>query len=309
MSTTLRVIFAGTPDFAVPALQTLHDEGVDIAAVYTQPDRPAGRGRKLRASAVKERAFELGLPIRQPETLRCAATQNELAGLHADLMIVAAYGLLLPLEVLRAPRLGCINVHASLLPRWRGAAPIQHAILAGDAQTGITLMQMDAGLDTGDMLLRRTCTIEPRDTSLSLHDKLARLGAETLREYLRAPTRVKPQPQDESAATHAPRISKADALLRWTEPARLLERKVRAFNPWPVAQTRYVGQALRIWKAQLVDGAGEPGAVLRCDKHGIDVATGDKALRISKLQMPGGKVLSAADFLNAHDLAGACFTS
>jgi len=306
MSESLRIVYAGTPDFAVPALQALIDSHHDVVAVYTQPDRPAGRGRKLKPSPVKTVALTHDIPVEQPEKLRDAKTQATLAGYRPDLMVVAAYGIILPAAVLDIPRLGCLNIHASLLPRWRGAAPIQRAILAGDAVTGVTIMQMDAGLDTGDMLLKREVAIEPGMTAQGLHDRLADVGGPALLETidgLLAGT-VTPEPQDDALANYAAKLSKDEAAIDWSCPADAIARQVCAFNPWPVAQTLRGGEPLRIWEAQAVAGQGEPGRVVAESGEGIDIACGDGLLRVTRLQLPGGKPLTARDFLNGRSLAG-----
>ncbi|HHI94042.1 MAG TPA: methionyl-tRNA formyltransferase [Gammaproteobacteria bacterium] len=304
----LKVIFAGTPAFAASSLQALLDSGHEVLAVYTQPDRPAGRGRKLTASPVKVLAQRHGLPVLQPESLRDELVQQVLADWQADVLVVVAYGLILPEPVLVAPRLGCINVHASLLPRWRGAAPIQRAILAGDVQTGVTIMQMDAGLDTGDMLHKVVCPIENADTAETLHDKLAALGATALCHTLRllADGAAVPEKQDDADANYAGKLQKAEAEIDWTQSAQVLSRTVRAFNPWPVAFTRVDDKNLRIWFAGAVDAASDatPGTVLAESREGIDVATGNGILRVHQLQLPGGKVLDAGQFLHAHSLLG-----
>ncbi len=307
MSTPLRIIFAGTPEFSIAPLNALLGSGHRVVAVYTQPDRPAGRGRKLSASPVKELALRYNIPIHQPKSLKSAEEQAQLVALQADLMVVVAYGLLLPQAVLDAPRLGCVNIHASLLPRWRGAAPIQRAILAGDSKTGITIMRMDAGLDTGPMLHTLSCPIEPADTGGGLHDRLAPLGAEALIQALPAIAdgRVPGQVQDDSLASYARKLSRQEATMDWTRPAAELERQVRAFNPWPVAQTLYAGQVMRIWSARAMAGDGPSGTVLAADRDGIDVACADALLRINRLQMPGKRAMDVADFLNAHDPVGA----
>ncbi len=303
-----RIVYAGTPDFAVPALQALIDAGQAPVAVYTQPDRPAGRGRKLRPSPVKLCAQEAGIPVHQPQSLRSPEVRQQLAELEPDLMVVAAYGLLLPPEVLRISRRGCVNLHASLLPRWRGAAPIQRAILAGDEETGITLMQMDEGLDTGDMLARAALPIDDRVTAGELQQELARLGAELLIGKLPdlLDGRLQPQPQDEAAATHAPKLSKAEAEIDWRKPARQLQREVRAFNPWPVSFTHLDGQPLKIWSATALDEATDqpPGQVLAHERDGLRVATGEGQLRIESLQLPGKQRRSAAELLGGRSLAG-----
>lgn len=308
MAQGLKIIFAGTPEFAASSLQALLDAGHEVLAVYTQPDRPAGRGRKITASPVKALALEHDLPVLQPVSLRDEPTQQTLAGFQADVMVVVAYGLMLPEAVLNAPRLGCLNVHASLLPRWRGAAPIQRAILSGDEQTGVTIMQMDVGLDTGDMLRKVICPIEDSDTAETLHDKLAVLGASALCETLTmlADGTATPEKQNDADSSYAEKLQKAEAEIDWTQSAQVLSRTVRAFNPWPVAFTRFGDKNLRIWFAQAVDGTTDkaPGTVLAESRAGIDVATGEGVLRLQKLQLPGGKALDAAQFLNAHSLLG-----
>lgn len=306
----MRIIFAGTPDFSVPPLQALIASRHEICAVYTQPDRPAGRGRKLRASPVKEVAQKAAIPVRQPETLRPESEQQALAELGADLMVVVAYGLILPKPVLTAPRLGCVNIHASLLPRWRGAAPIQRSILAGDAESGVTLMQMDEGLDTGAMLATATTPIAAVDTAQSLHDRLAQLGATLLMESLPglADGSLQPEPQEEALATYAHKLSKDEALMDWARPAEELDRAVRAFNPWPVAHTRYRGEMLRIWRAEPLPGsenAGkEPGTILQAAATGLDVVTGEGLLRLHEVQPAGARRMSVADFINSRDTVG-----
>lgn len=314
MAAGLKIIFAGTPEFAASSLAALLDSEHEVLAVYTQPDRPAGRGRKLTASPVKALALAHDLPVLQPVSLRDEGAQQELAAWNADVMVVVAYGLILPEPVLAAPRLGCINVHASLLPRWRGAAPIQRAILAGDTETGVTIMQMDKGLDTGDMLHIVTCPIEPTDTAETLHDRLAQLGSTALLHSLAelAEGKTQPQSQDDSQACYAEKLQKAEAHIDWQQSAEQLSRTVRAFNPWPVAFTRYNEKNLRIWLAIALpaadaahDPAAAPGKVLAESRDGIDVATGDGILRVLQLQLPGGKALSAEQFLNAHSLLGA----
>jgi len=307
--TPLKIVFAGTPDFSVPTLRTLIDGGQEIRAVYTQPDRPAGRGRKLAASPVKEAALANGLAVLQPPTLRDKDSSSILRGLGADLMVVVAYGLLLPQAVLDAPPLGCVNVHASLLPRWRGAAPIQRSILAGDPESGVTIMGMEAGLDTGPIYLKKRIPVEPDETGGSLHDKLSRLGAAALMEALPgiADSSLAPQPQEDADATYARKLSKEEALVTWSRPAVELDRMVRAFVPWPVAQTRLGDTVLRLWGSALPEGetgAAPPGCVVGESKAGIDVATGDGLLRITRLQPPGKRPMAAADFLNARRLRG-----
>lgn len=310
----LKIIFAGTPEFSVPPLKALINSPHEVVAVYTQPDRPAGRGRKLSPSPVKACALEYNIPVYQPEKLRQPEDQQPLIDLQADLMVVVAYGIILPKVVLDAPRLCCINIHASLLPRWRGAAPIQRAILAGDAETGITIMQMDVGLDTGDMLLKKVCPIHDDDTGSSLHDRLSIMGAEALMEILPAiaAQTLQPEKQDDSLANYAQKLQKAEAIIDWSQPAHEIKALVNAFNAWPVAQTpidmKQDGQPqmMRIWQAQLVDsnaGNAQPGRVLSCDKHGIDVATGDGVLRLLQIQMPGKKPMDIPAFVNANDIS------
>jgi methionyl-tRNA formyltransferase len=306
MSQPLRIIYAGTPEFAVPALQALIDSPHSVVAVYTQPDRPAGRGRKLRASPVKALAMEQGIPVEQPASLRNEEAQQQLAAYKADVMVVAAYGLILPQSVLDMPRFGCLNIHGSLLPRWRGAAPIQRAIMSGDQETGVTMMQMDAGLDTGAMLLKKALPISDQDTAASLHDQLAELGASALLEVLDGLSRgdIKPEPQDESLVTYAEKLTKAEAVIDWRRPADEISCHIRGLNPWPVAQTDYQGQPLRVWMAQSKadDHDRSPGTVVCEGPEGIDVATGKGVLRITRLQLPGGKPLEARDFLNGRSL-------
>jgi len=305
----VRIVYAGTPEFAVPALQALIDSPHDVVAVYTQPDRPAGRGRKLRASPVKETALAAGIPVMQPESLKSADAQQALAAFAPDLMVVAAYGLLLPPPVLRTPRHGCINIHASLLPRWRGAAPIHRAILAGDRETGVTIMQMDEGLDTGDMLLKQSLPIGARATTAELHDQLASLGAEALLAVLpqiEAGT-LRPEPQNDADACYASKLRKSEALIDWRRPAIEIDRQIRAFNPWPVAQTPIEQGMLRIHAAEPEPGVqcGEPGEVVAEDaREGIAVQTGDGLLWLRRLQLPGGKPLDVATFLNGRSLMG-----
>ena len=306
----MRIVFAGTPDFAVPSLRVAAARG-EVVAVYTQPDRPAGRGRGLAASPVKLEAQRLGLPVLQPQTLRTAEARRQLRELQPDLMVVVAYGLLLPPRVLAIPTHGCWNVHASLLPRWRGAAPIQRAIEAGDAETGVCLMQMEQGLDTGPVLLSQATPIGAEETGGQLHARLADLGAQVLGDglaLLRAGVSPVPRPQPEEGTIYARKLEKSEARLDWRQPADVLARKVRAFVPWPVAEGEVAGELLRIHGATalpLAHGAA-PGTVLVAGRGGIDVACGEGALRIRSLQRPGGKVITAADYLNARrDLAGA----
>lgn len=313
MAKALDIIFAGTPEFAAVSLNALIQSSHNLRAVYTQPDRPAGRGRKLTPSPVKQLALEHGIPVLQPVSLKPAEAQHELSAFDADLMVVVAYGLILPRAVLQTPRLGCINVHASVLPRWRGAAPIQRAILAGDKQTGVTIMQMDEGLDTGDMLLVRTTPINDDDNARSLHDRLADIGAQALLESLQliVDDQLHPQQQDDAQATYAAKLQKSEAQIDWQQSADQIQRQIRAFNPWPVAQTIVDGNTLRIWNAQTVHETSDatPGKIINESRTGIDVATGDGVLRITQLQLPGSKPLAAADFVNAHSLQGKVFTA
>ena len=304
----MKIVFAGTPAFSVPSLQALLDSSHTVVAVYTQPDRPAGRGRRATASPVKQLANEAGVPVRQPATLKSTDEQRQLADLAPDLMVVVAYGVILPAAILAVPRLGCVNVHASLLPRWRGAAPIQRAILAGDSETGVCLMQMDAGLDTGPVLACRSTPILAGDTGSALHDRLAMLGGELLAAELASieAGRLQAQPQDDARATYAHKLEKREARIDWEADAEQLARLVRAFNAWPVAETRLDGQQLRIWDAVPVHRSASalPGTVLSADRDGIVVACGQGALRLLTLQLPGGRPVTASDFVNAHDITG-----
>lgn len=306
-----RLLFAGTPEFAVPALQALIAQGQAPVAVYTQPDRPAGRGRKRQPSPVKQVALAAGLPVEQPVSLKDATALEPLQGYQADVMIVIAYGLILPPPVLAAPALGCLNLHGSLLPRWRGAAPIQRAILAGDAQTGVELMQMDAGLDTGPVFARRTTAIAPRESARSLHDRLAALGAELLLEQLPAilAGSSQPQPQPPTGACYAAKLTKEEARIDWTQSAMVIDRQIRAFNPWPIAHTTLGKEAIRLWAAHPVDhsASGAPGQILGVEPQGLVVATGAGALCISELQPPGKRAMRATDFSHARALDGARF--
>jgi methionyl-tRNA formyltransferase len=297
----------------VPALEALVSSSHKVVAVYSQPDRPAGRGQQLAASAVKQCAVRHGLPVEQPATLRDAAAVERLQRWSADLMVVAAYGLLLPQAVLQTPRLGCLNIHASILPRWRGAAPIQRAIAAGDTQSGVTIMQMDAGLDTGPMLLTRVVPIGPRETAATLHDRLAAVGAHALLEALDAIAAGSAQPRAQPAqgVTYATKIRKEEAAIDWSRTAIEIDRQVRAFDPWPIAQTHWNGQQLRVWEAMPVESSAppSPGKVLATGAAGIDVGTGAGVLRLTRVQVAGRKAMSAAEFLNAHRLDGAVLGS
>jgi methionyl-tRNA formyltransferase len=305
----MRLVFAGTPEFSVPSLHACLVSGAEVVAVYTQPDRPAGRGRKLSASPVKQAALDVGIVVEQPETLRDKDARAQLAAHAPDLMVVVAYGLILPKSVLAIPRLGCWNVHASLLPRWRGAAPIQRAILAGDTETGVDLMQMEAGLDTGPVLLEARTPIRADDTGGSLHDRLAALGASTLADGLARLLRgegLPATPQRDDGVAYAHKLDKAEARLDWHEPALQLERKVRAFDPWPVAEAIVDGERLRIWSAEAIAGdAAEPGRIVATARDTIDIATGDGLLRVREVQREGGRRMAVRDWLNARRAARA----
>lgn len=297
----MKILFAGTPAFAVPALTALLASEHHVVAVYTQPDRPAGRGQKLTASPIKHLALTHAIPVCQPLSLRDPAEQHTLKNWQADVMIVVAYGLLLPAAVLTIPSHGCINIHASLLPRWRGAAPIQRAILAGDTETGITIMQMDVGLDTGPMLYQVRCPIHSTDNSQDLHDRLAPLGADALLKTLKS-LPGQPQQQDNTNACYAPKIEKSEAEINWQHSAIEIDRLIRAFNPWPIAYTDCNKQTLRIWQAQVLteNSHAIPGTIIRATKSGIDVATSVGIIRLLRIQLPGGKPLAVNDMLNAH---------
>ena len=296
----LKIIFAGTPHFAAAALEALLAQRFDVVAVLTQPDRPAGRGMQLSPSPVKHLALAHDLPVLQPASLKSTEAQQMLANYAADVMVVAAYGLILPPAVLQLPRQGCLNIHASLLPRWRGAAPVQRAILAGDSETGITIMQMDAGLDSGDMLLKKICPITAQDTAQTLHDKLATLGAAAIVEALRLlqQDRLKCVPQDAALAIYAAKLSKAEAQINWTESAAQLARAVRAYNPFPMACSSLNATPIKIWQASVRDDlSGTPGTVLAVEKNGIVVACGQGALCLEILQRPNAKAWPAAQFV------------
>jgi methionyl-tRNA formyltransferase len=300
----MRIVFAGTPAFAVPSLRAAHAHH-EVVAVYTQPDRPAGRGRGLTPSPVKLEAIQRGIPVLQPLSLRKKSTQDALREMQPDVMVVVAYGLILPQAVLDIPQYGCWNVHASLLPRWRGAAPIQRAIEAGDTETGVCLMQMEAGLDTGPVLLAQSMPIGPEDTGGQLHDRLSDLGAQVLRDalgLLRAGVRLPPHPQAEEGVAYAHKLDKAEAKLDWAQPAGVLARKVRAFNPWPVAEAQVAGERLRIHGAVVVDQSHDatPGTLLAAGRQGLDIACGVGVLRLRVVQREGGKAITAADYLNAR---------
>ena len=304
----MRIVFAGTPEFAVPSLRAAAQRG-EVVAAYTQPDRPAGRGRGLQASPVKLEALQRGIPVLQPETLRAELSRDALRALQPDLMVVVAYGLLLPQSILDIPKFGCWNVHASLLPRWRGAAPIQRAIEAGDTETGVCLMQMQKGLDTGPVLLSQRLPIGADETGGHLHDRLAVLGAQVLADglgLLRAGMKPVAVPQPDAGATYAHKLDKAEARLDWTQAADVLARKVRAYQPWPVAEAQLAGERVRIHAAEALPLAHEaaPGTVLLARREGIDVACGDGALRLTRVQREGGRPVAVADYLNARPLAG-----
>lgn len=304
MTTRLRLVFAGTPEFAVPSLAACLAADVDVVAVYTQPDRPAGRGRRLAPSPVKQAAVDVGIPVQQPESLRSVEARRVLAAFRPDLMVVVAYGLILSRSVLAMPRHGCWNVHASLLPRWRGAAPIQRAILAGDAETGVGLMQMEAGLDTGPVLLERRTLIHADDTGGSLHDRLAGLGADALAEglaRLRAGRLEPARAQAADGVVYAHKLDKAEARLDWSRSALELERQVRAFDPWPVAETQLDGERVRVWRAEAEAGVqAEPGTVVGVDARGIRIACAQGVLCIREIQREGGRRMGVADWLNAR---------
>jgi len=305
----LRILFAGTPDFSVPALQRLIADGLPPVAVLSQPDRPAGRGRQLQAGPVKRTAATAGIPVHQPVTLRDADARELVSKLEPDLMIVVAYGLILPAEILRLPRHGCWNIHASLLPRWRGAAPIQRAIEAGDSESGVCIMQMDEGLDTGPVIHRQSIQLAEQETGGSLHDALAELGASVLLDCVHKLGRSEPleaRPQPDSGISYARKLEKAEAQIDWSTPAEVLERRIRAFNPWPVAWCMVGGERTRIWKSRVVaeDHESRPGTVLTSGKLGIDIATGKQVLRLLELQRPGKRRMKAADYLNARVLPG-----
>ena len=297
----MKLIFAGTPEFAAQALQAIIDAGHQVALVLTQPDRPAGRGMSLQPSPVKKLALEHGIEVFQPQTLKETVAQEKIAAVGAEVMVVAAYGLILPQVVLDLPRFGCINIHASLLPRWRGAAPIQRALLAGDAETGVCIMQMEAGLDTGPVLLRGAFPIEAADTTATLHDRLAELGGRLVVEALaKLPLPAETQPV--AGVTYASKIEKAEALIDWSKSAAELDRHIRAFNPFPGAQALLGGQTVKLWQASPVAGQGEIGRILAVDRSSIVIACGTGALAVSELQKAGGKRLPAQQFLAGNPL-------
>lgn len=303
----LKIIFAGTPDFAANHLQALIDAEFNVVAVYSQPDRPAGRGKKLTASAVKEVAIANEIAVYQPENFKQSDSVEQLAALNADLMIVVAYGLILPSSVLTTPRLGCLNVHGSLLPRWRGAAPFQRAIWAGDKETGVTIMQMDQGLDTGDMLKKVSCLIDANETSASLYAKVAKQAPTVLIETIKQlqAGELTPEKQDESAATYAKKLSKTEAAINWLDDAPFIDRCIRAFNPWPISYFEWAGQVIKVHQASLLDTTiqAKAGTILSVDKHGIQIATGQGVLNLEIIQLAGKKAMPVQDVLNSrHDL-------
>jgi len=302
MTTPLNIVFAGTPEFAACHLQSLLTTNHTLVGVYTQPDRPAGRGKKLMASPVKLLAEQHNIPVFQPASLKSAEAQQQLASLKPDLIVVVAYGLILPQAVLDIPRLGCINSHASILPRWRGAAPIQRAIQAGDKESGVTVMQMEAGLDTGPMLLKVTTPISDQDTGGTLHDRLAQLGAKAILEAIEglANGQLTGEKQDDRLATYAHKLTKEEALLDWSKPASELANSIRAFNPWPICHTLLEGQVLKIQTAHVITQQGPAGKVLALSKEGLVVACGEQALCLTVLQLPNSKAMSFADLYNGH---------
>ena len=299
----MKIVFAGTPDFAVPTLQALLDSEHQICGVYTQPDRPAGRGRKLTASPVKALAVSANLPVFQPENFKQAGALEQLAALEPDLIVVIAYGLILPQAVLDIPKFGSINVHGSLLPRWRGAAPIHRAVMAGDDKTGITIMKVVKKLDAGDMLYKIECPINADSTSSELHDQLAEIGAQGLIQVVNQIEQgtLIAEPQDEALVTYAHKLEKNEAVLDWQKSVQELDRQVRGLNAWPVAQTLYKGEVLRVWRSEVIDGESDlPAGTISCQQHALDVATGNGILRLLEVQLPGGKRIAGKDFLNAH---------
>ncbi|HHE0547808.1 TPA: methionyl-tRNA formyltransferase [Vibrio parahaemolyticus] len=304
MSQSLRIVFAGTPDFAARHLAALLSSEHEVIAVYTNPDRPAGRGKKLAAPPVKQLALEHNIPVYQPESFKSDEAKQELADLNADLMVVVAYGMLLPQAVLDTPKLGCINVHGSILPRWRGAAPIQRSIWAGDAETGVTIMQMDIGLDTGDMLKIATLPIEATDTSASMYEKLAELGPEALIDCLAdiAADKAVPVKQDDELATYAKKLSKEEARINWNDDAAHIERCVRAFNPWPMSHFEAAENSIKVWQSRVAEQTSDKpaGTIVQADKTGIYVATGNGVLVLEQLQVPGKKAMSVQDILNSR---------
>ncbi|WP_299731510.1 methionyl-tRNA formyltransferase [uncultured Endozoicomonas sp.] len=300
---SLRIVFAGTPEFASAHLQAILNTHHEVIGVYSQPDRPAGRGQKLMPSPVKKLALEHNIPVYQPKSLRNEEAQQELSSLNADLMVVVAYGLILPQVVLDTPKLGCINVHGSILPRWRGAAPIQRAVEAGDTESGVTIMQMDAGLDTGDMLLKAFCPIHAHDTSANLHDRLIEVGQPALVEALDkiAKGQLQPEKQDDALANYAHKMSKEEAKLNWQSASVTLDRQIRAFNPWPVATTVLDDTNIRVWEAEPLSESSDqkPGTLIKAHKDGLDIACSEGTLRIKKLQLAGSRAMTVQELLNS----------
>ena len=312
MSKPLKIVFAGTPEFAASALAACIASQHEVLAVFTQPDRPAGRGRKIKFGPVKQLAVDANIPVFQPQRLE-AEQFGQLERFNADVMLVSAYGLLLPKNVLDIPKLGCINIHASLLPKWRGAAPIQRAIIAGDQQSGISIMQMVEELDAGPVLKTFSCEITANDTGSSLHDRLASIAANEIANVLHQlqAKELNASPQDHEQSSYANKLSKQEANIDWQEDAILIERKIRAFNAWPVAYTFLNDQRIRVWRADVMQTEHDilPGSIITADKKGIQVATGNGAVNLISLQLAGGKVISAQDFINSHDLVGLRFSS
>ena len=302
MTQPLKVVFAGTPDFAARHLQALIASHHEVIAVYSQPDRPAGRGKKLQASPVKQLAIENDIDVLQPENFKSEEARQQLSAISADVMVVVAYGLILPQAVLDMPKLGCLNVHGSLLPKWRGAAPIQRSIWAGDAETGVTIMQMDKGLDTGAMLLKRALPIESDDTSASLYEKLAEIGPDALIETLDNLTNLSPEVQDSEQASYAEKLSKQEAKIDWNLSAAQLVRNVRAFNPWPVVYFEVGAGPVKVWKAEVAENTknASPGTIIQADRNGIVVATGEDAICLHVMQLPGKKQMPVSDILNSR---------
>lgn len=302
----LRIIYAGTPDFAVPALQELIKSSHQVIAVYTQPDRPAGRGRKLKYGPTKEIAIDENIEVQQPLSFKDTESKETFAKYQCDVMIVAAYGLILPQDILDIPKYGCLNIHGSLLPKWRGAAPIHRAIQEGDTQTGVTIMQMAAGLDTGDMLFKKSCPITSEDTSQTIHDRLANDGASALLDVLESIHNLKPEIQDDKLACYAQKLNKSEAKIDWYKSAIEIDRTIRAFNPWPVAFTLFDEKPLRIFMSKVLDKTTDktPGMVIAETKNGIEVATGEGVLTFSRLQLPGKKAINTSDFLNGRSMLG-----
>lgn len=301
MTHPLKIVFAGTPDFAAQHLKALLNSSHQVVAVYTQPDRPAGRGKKLQPSPVKQLAREAELPVIQPQSLKQEDAQKELSAINFDIMVVVAYGLILPKVVLDIPRLGCLNVHGSILPKWRGAAPIQRSIWAGDSKTGVTIMQMDVGLDTGDMLLKKYLPIEANDTSASMYNKLAELGPVGLIETLDNLNDLPPVPQDNELATYAKKLEKTEGLIDWQQSAQQLDRNIRAFNPWPGTWFEIESKNIKVWEAMVQEETSTqpPGTIVNVDKTGVSIQTGTNILKLTRLQIPGKKQQPFADILNA----------